>query len=1684
MNSSPSWTVLLFIATVALSPAVFCEAGVCTCTLSTERSALMDFFDAMNGLNWTQRGQWSRSGQNDLCNWFGVTCNGQNVVNVTLRANGLRGNNVSFPASFVNLTKLQHLDLSSNAIQGTLPEVIANITNLINLRLGTNQFMGPLPPSYGNLGNLQLVALEQNRLTGTLPDEWGRGMRALAVIQLSNNQLTGPFLTGWTTAFPNLTSIDIHSNAFSGPLPELWETKSATCLFPELTSLTLHTNAFEGDLPSASGSCLSRLQYLYLNGNNLNGTLPSSWFNLPSLLTLDLHDNRLSGTLPPSWGDFATLQVLALHNNRLNGSLPVEWSAMNAIQMFRVSENNLTGTLPPQYSGWSESIQVFICNNNRLSGTLPTTYRNWRSVRTIDLQANEFFGPLPSGWHTLNLGNLTSLNIRDNVLNGTLPDQWGTEVGNPPPMQELLLSNNRLTGSLPSSWSALTSLQKIELQGNSITGTLPSSWSALTLGSALTCLYLFSNKVTGPLPPEWGDDGLLFLGVRPPTSFSDLQLQFNQLNGTLPATWVQFSKLATLSVNGNELSGPLPPEWSNFESLQSLNLQDNYLSGSLPSEWSNLSVSVLRLNDNLFTAELPVAWGTVPPPSNGSAGRMLNSLSELYLFNNRLSGPLPAWTSLRKLRMLHLHSNRINGSLPDSWGELTALNQLHLNNNLLEGSLPGSAWSSLSSLEQLIVTSNRLSGTLPMEWFTLTSLDLLYALNNELSGSLPPTWGTGSSSLRLVTLGNNRLDGTLPLSWSLMPRLSLLTLSNNSLTGELPASWGSCRLSSLDARSNRLTGTLPSTWGTLAALKSLYLSSNLLEGHVPASWTNMTSLTRIYVDSNCLISLPTATLWPNQSVIIVSTPQKSSSLCSTATLTTTSQTVTPTSTVTVTPTASTTGTMSETSSATPTATTSTTSTATQTTMPTSITSHTTTAAVESQTTSSGLSATTTTTLAATNGTTFLPSTHLSKTAATPTSTSVSSGTFRSPTATTTDAASAMEPGGQNASTAANLSVTRPPGGEAANETTTTVVNAAELQGAAPPAAEVALRDGQASASSSAQVAAMMGSNPSAAMLASRSSSLLSALQRCSSGARGAVPTPVFPAALVPGGESLMSSPRVDSAPGSTDGKLSAAIEAHRAAVVLNVAVTLACAAAVPFVAFFIAFMRWARRRRRRTTSRRGEDVDAATTMLPATDAAAAVGFGNDVAAALLWLRFPGVLLIPALLGAEGVISSAVTLAQLSSSTADLVVVAFGLMWMIALEVFLFIVPFRALNVLGLCELPANVQPVGTHGADRAASSSSPLWVTCKELVAWGRRWVAPDEAGATYVRMLGQAFAKYHSCPPPISHYGGGAGTTSTDYHTTSLTPSSSSCLLRYRIAPYSSVVDFALLAVSATAKGVSDASSKECAGVLWAMLGCNLVGMVVVLAVRPFLSPLKNGLIGLSAAVTFLGSGLTLVAFLYPQHTALVPAAGALTTSATACATLAGIVSAVVALMQWVTGRSDARTVAEERRDAQCSVASDWLLSHDDVDDVALSPHQPVPNSPPAAPQAVGGRQGHHDVIEMTPTTHNRLEETTSVSAGAVVSHCYPCPTGRHAVVAVSTASTSGAQPAVSPWSTTRTLEDDDVVDSVVPRHAAVGALSDVDELLNLMTASPEQRVVKRSAEGQQKFDELFALLNAKSLE
>ncbi|XP_010557120.1 PREDICTED: probable LRR receptor-like serine/threonine-protein kinase At1g56140 isoform X3 [Tarenaya hassleriana] len=271
-------------------------------------------------------------------------------------------------------------------------------------------------------------------------------------------------------------------------------------------------------------------------------------------------------------------------------------------------------------------------------------------------------GPIPDQLWTLVY--LTNLNLAQNFLTGPL----SPAIGNLTRMQWLTFGINGLTGPVPKEIGLLTDLRSLSLSSNNFSGSLPAE-----IGNCrrLQKIYIGSSGLSGEIPTSFANL----------VELEEAWITDMELTGPVPDFIGNWTKLIVLRIFGTGLSGPIPSSFANLTSLTELRLGE--ISNSSSSlefirDMKSLSVLVLRNND---------LTGMIPP----TVGEYLN-LQQLFLGNNRLTGSLPNQKS-QSLSNIDVSYNDLSGILP-SWISLQNL-QLNLvaNNFTLDESsnrfLPG-----------------------------------------------------------------------------------------------------------------------------------------------------------------------------------------------------------------------------------------------------------------------------------------------------------------------------------------------------------------------------------------------------------------------------------------------------------------------------------------------------------------------------------------------------------------------------------------------------------------------------------------------------------------------------------------------------------------------------------------------------------------------------------------------------------------------------------------------------------------------------------------------------------------------------------------------------------------------------------------------------------------------------------
>nr|GLL23721.1 probable LRR receptor-like serine/threonine-protein kinase At4g36180 [Ipomoea trifida] len=252
---------------------------------------------------------------------------------------------------------------------------------------------------------------------------------------------------------------------------------------------------------------------------------------------------------------------LVLDKAGYSGTLSPLISKLTQLITLDIQGNNFYGPIPASLSSLP-NLQNLVLRANSFSGSVPPSITMLKALQTLDLSLNSLSGSVPGSMNSL--AALRRLDLSFNRLAGPIPRL-------PSSLIELAIKANFLSGSLQkSSFNGLTQLEVVELSQNSFTGTLESWFFQLP---ALQQVNLANNSFTGlsvPTPTKQNSDLVA------------LDLGFNKIEGYLPVNFASYPVLSSLSLRYNRLRGQIPAKFSKQQSLRRLFLDGNFLKGSPP----------------------------------------------------------------------------------------------------------------------------------------------------------------------------------------------------------------------------------------------------------------------------------------------------------------------------------------------------------------------------------------------------------------------------------------------------------------------------------------------------------------------------------------------------------------------------------------------------------------------------------------------------------------------------------------------------------------------------------------------------------------------------------------------------------------------------------------------------------------------------------------------------------------------------------------------------------------------------------------------------------------------------------------------------------------------------------------------------------------------------------------------
>ncbi|KAK3394424.1 phosphatase 2C-domain-containing protein [Podospora didyma] len=389
------------------------------------------------------------------------------------------------------------------------------------------------------------------------------------------------------------------------------EDNSYLCRFLFLSARESDFHATKHDLGLGR---MTKFNHVDLSGRNLI-TIPVPLYSKASeIISLNLSRN-LSLDLPRDFiQSCQNLRDVKFNNNEAR-KLPLSLSRANKLTYLDVSNNRLEQLEHAELGSLTGLLKLNLANN-RLNH-LPPYFGAYRALRTLNISSN-FLDKFPS--FLCDLESLVDLDLSFNLI-GSFPDS----IGKLRSLEKFVITNNRLSGSLPQSVKNLCSLRELDIKYNTI-----SNIDVISELPKLEILAADHNAIS-------------------------------QFTGT-------FERIRSLKLNSNpitkfEIKSHVP-------TLKVLNLSNAQLA-SIDESFNNmLSLERLVLDKNYFVS-LPNQIGN------------LKRLEHLSISNNSVRELPPEIGCLTELRVLDVRGNNIRKLPMEIWWA-NKLETLNASSNVLE----------------------------------------------------------------------------------------------------------------------------------------------------------------------------------------------------------------------------------------------------------------------------------------------------------------------------------------------------------------------------------------------------------------------------------------------------------------------------------------------------------------------------------------------------------------------------------------------------------------------------------------------------------------------------------------------------------------------------------------------------------------------------------------------------------------------------------------------------------------------------------------------------------------------------------------------------------------------------------------------------------------------------------------
>ncbi|KAI9114281.1 hypothetical protein K1719_014509 [Acacia pycnantha] len=475
------------------------------------------------------------------------------------------------------------------------------------------------------------------------------------------------------------------------------------------------------------------------------------------------------------------------------------------------------------------------------------------ALRYLDFSYNSYLVINDLQWLS-QLSSLKYLDLSGNDIGNET--KWLHYMAMLPSLSELYLRFCELRDFPSLDYTNFTSLEVLDLSFNyDMRSKLPNSFFNIT--NRIYDLDLEKCGFYGQLPKA-------FLNLQ---SLKYLDLNYNNLEGSITNWLGQYERLQYLDIRRNFFNGEIPSSLGNISSLFHLDLSFNRFSGNIPETLGRLhNLNHLHIGHNslvgVVTEKKFSNFSNLTSLDLGSTGFKFDidpkwvppfQLETLDLGNARIGPNVPTWLYTQR-SLGHLNISACGISKIDAtvfWRFVAGIMEVDLSNNLISDDISNVILS--GNISRFDASHNSLSGSFSSllchvdnNTSTVLNLDLS---NNLLSGALPNDCWPNFRELEHLNLGSNKLTGKVPPSIASLKFLSHLDLSHNSFFGKISFDLSNWTLMNyLILERNKFSGTLPNTMQQ--SLYIIKLRGNQFIGNIPSQLCNLNCLTILDLAEN------------------------------------------------------------------------------------------------------------------------------------------------------------------------------------------------------------------------------------------------------------------------------------------------------------------------------------------------------------------------------------------------------------------------------------------------------------------------------------------------------------------------------------------------------------------------------------------------------------------------------------------------------------------------------------------------------------------------------------------------------------------------------------------------------------------------------------------------------------------